>query len=105
MRCGSRFAPRFTGDGIPEIAYELGTVGGTVSSPTMFGVSQWTGTTAHRIFDFRNGGDPEPGYAYVGFVVTRIVTGTGGLPEIETRHRWDGTGIAPVPGSVRIEDA
>jgi hypothetical protein len=115
----------FTGDGVPEIAYELGTVGGTVSSPTMFGVSQWTGTSARRIFDFRNGRDPEPGYAYVVFVVTRIVTGTGGLPEIETReslhrttdanccpsafritrHRWDGTRIAPVPGSVRIEDA
>src|SRR3954453_23824457 len=30
--------------------------------------------------------DPEPGYAYVVFVVTRIVTGTGGLPEIETRE-------------------
>jgi hypothetical protein len=76
----------FTGDGVPEIAYKLGTVGGTVSSPTLFGVSQWTGTSARRIFDFRNGRDPEPGYAYVVFVVTRIVTGTGGLPEIETRE-------------------
>ena len=57
----------------------------------MFGVSQWTGTSARRIFDFRNGGDPEPGYAYVIFVVTRIVTGTGGLPEIGTREVSTGT--------------
>jgi len=65
------------------------------------------------------------GYAYVVYVVTKIVTGTGGLPEIETReslhrqtdanccpsayrvtrHRWDGTRIAPIPGSVRIVEA
>jgi len=115
----------FTGDGIPEISYQLDTVGGTVSSPTMFGVSQWNGSTARRIFDFRNGRAPAPGYAYVVYVVTKIVTGTGGLPEIETReslhrqtdanccpsayrvtrHRWDGTRIAPIPGSVRIVDA
>jgi hypothetical protein len=115
----------FTGDGIRDIAYELETVAGTGSSPTLFGVSQWNGEQARRIFEFRNGREPEPGFAYVISVVTIIVSRTGGLPELETReslhratdanccpsayritrHRWDGTRISPVPGSVRVEDA
>lgn len=114
----------FTGDGISEIAFELRTAGSTVSSPWKYGVSRWDGRRAHRIFEMRNDRDPEPGYASVIYVVTTIVTDTGGLPEIETReslhretdgnccpsafritrHRWDGTSIAPVPGSVRIEE-
>jgi hypothetical protein len=115
----------FTGDGIREIAYELVTVAGTGSSPTLFGISQWNGRNARRIFEFRSGREPEPGYAYVISVVTRIITGAGGLPEIETReslhretdgtccpsafritrHGWDSTRIAPVPGSTRVEEA
>jgi hypothetical protein len=115
----------FTGDGIREIAYELVTVAGTGSSPTLFGISQWDGRNARRIFEFRNCREPDPGYANVISIVTRIVTGVSGLPEIETReslhretdatccpsafritrHRWDGTRIAPVPGSARVEEA
>jgi hypothetical protein len=69
----------FTGDGIREIAYELVTVAGTGSSPTLFGISQWDGRNARRIFEFRNGREPEPGYAYVISVVTRVVTGASGF--------------------------
>jgi hypothetical protein len=103
----------------------LVTVAGTGSSPTLSGISQWDGRNARRIFEFRNGRKPEPGYANVISVVTRIVTETSGLPEIETReslhretdatccprafritrHRWDGTRIAPITGSARVDEA
>jgi hypothetical protein len=115
-----------TGDGLPEILWDLFTVGGTGSSPSLKGVHRWDGSEASRIFRFANAGKPPPGYAYVIGVSWRIVKGrNGGLPEIETsetlhkrddptccpsairvkRHRWNGTRIAPVAGSQVIEPA
>jgi hypothetical protein len=113
----------FTGDGIPEIAWQLETAGGTVSSPSLKGVDGWDGAHVSHLFRFANAGKPPRGYAYVVFVTWKIVPGgAGGLPEIETkeslnhrndanccpsayrvtRHRWDGQRIAPVPGSSHI---
>ena len=116
-----------TGDGLPEIAWELFTSGGTGSSPSSKGVDQWNGQRATRIFRFDNyDREPPPDFEYVIGVLWRIVDEVdGGLAEIETseslhksddgtccpsayrvmRHRWDGTRIAPVPGSETIEDA
>jgi hypothetical protein len=74
-----------TGDGIPEIIWDLFTVGGTGSSPSLKGVHQWDGREASRIFRFANGRKPPPGYAYVIAVSWRIVDGgNGSLPEVET---------------------
>lgn len=113
-----------TGDGRPEIMWDIRTVGGTVSSPSLTGVHQWDGRRASRIFAFSNGRKAPPGYSYVVSARAEIVGGAAGaLPEIETReslhgpddanccpsayritgHRWDGRRIAPVPGSERIE--
>jgi len=115
-----------TGEGVPEILWDLATVGGTGSSPSLKGVHRWDGRRAHRIFSFRNAGKPPRGYSYVVFVSWKVVPGPGGgLAEIETseslhrrndanccpsayritRHRWDGRRIAPVPGSTQIEPA
>lgn len=115
-----------TGDGIPEIIWDLFTVGGTGSSPSLKGVHQWDGREASRIFRLANGRKPPPGYAYVIAVSWRIVDGgNGGLPEVETleslhkrddatccpsafrigRHRWNGAKIARVAGSQVIEPA
>ena len=115
-----------TGDGFPEIIWDLFTVGGTGSSPSLKGAHKWDGRVASRIFRFANGRKPPRGYESVDYVTWRIVAGAnGGLPEIETReslhkrddgtccpsafrvtrHRWNGTRIAPVPGSVVVEAA
>jgi hypothetical protein len=115
-----------TGDGVAEVMWDLFTVGGTGSSPSLKGVHRWDGRDASRIFRFANGGKPPPGYAHVIGVSWRIVKGrNGGLAEIETtetlhkrsdatccpsalrvsRHRWNGTRIAPVAGSRVIEPA
>lgn len=114
-----------TGDGLPEIMWDLFTVGGTGSSPSLKGVHRWDGREASRIFRFANGRQPPPGYAYVIAVSWRIVKGDGVLPEVETseslhkrddatccpsayritRHRWDGKKITPVAGSQTVEPA
>jgi hypothetical protein len=115
-----------TGDGVPEIIWDLFTVGGTGSSPSLIGVHQWNGHAASRIFRFGNGRKPPPGYYAAIYVTWKIIEGTnGGLPEIVTReslhkrndgtccpsafrvthYRWDGSQIALVPGSVVIEPA
>jgi hypothetical protein len=115
----------FTGDGIKEIAYELHTAGGTASSPARFAVARWDGTKASGIFRFESGRQrPEPGYEYSLLLKTTIIRPAGGLTEIETkdglyhaddgtccpsavrtmRWRWDGTRIALVPGSKRIDE-
>ena len=113
-----------TGDGIKELVWNLSTVGGTVSSPTRMAVTSWDGRRARRLFTLENGGTPEPGYAYV-VTATGTIVPTGGLPEIETRealhttedpnccpsayrvqrHRWNGSSIAPVEGTKRVEPA
>jgi hypothetical protein len=88
-----------TGDGIPEIIWDLFTVGGTGSSPSLKGVHQWDGREASRIFRFANGRKPPPGYAYVIAVSWRIVDGgNGGLPEVETSeslHKRDDATCCP----------
>jgi hypothetical protein len=114
-----------TGDGLQEIMWDLFTVGGTGSSPSLKGVHRWDGREASRIFQFANGRRPPPGYAHVVAVSWRIVKGAGALPEIETteslhkrddatccpsayrvtRHRWNGSRIAPVAGSQEVEPA
>ena len=115
-----------TGDGMKEVIWDLFTVGGTGSSPSQMGVHQWSGSRATRIFRFGNFGKPPVGYAYVVTATWKIVPGSnGGLPEIQTseslhkrddanccpsafritRYRWNGTQIAPVPGSVLIKPA
>ena len=43
-----------TGDGHPEIVWDLDTVGGTGSSPRLRGAHTWTGRRAVRIFRLRN---------------------------------------------------
>ncbi|HEX8051355.1 MAG TPA: hypothetical protein VF517_00060 [Thermoleophilaceae bacterium] len=115
-----------TGDGLPEIVWELFTSGGTGSSPSLKGVDRWNGQSAARVFRFHNvDRKPPPDFEYVIGVSWRIVGAVdGGLAEIETseslhrsddgtccpsayrvtRHRWDGTTIAPVSGSETIED-
>jgi hypothetical protein len=115
----------FTGDGVPEVFWRLDSSGGTVSSPSLVGVTSWTGSRSYRLFTFANGRRRKPprGYRYIIFVTERIVRPGGGrLPEIRTReslhheldgnccpsayritrHRWNGRRIAPVPGSTRI---
>lgn len=110
-----------TGDGRSEIIWDLATVGGTGSSPSLTGVHRWDGQRLTQIFDLRNARRIEGSYVSL-YVRSEVVAGSGLLPEIEiteslhgpsdstccpsgervTRYRWDGTEMAFVPGSKQI---
>ena len=97
-----------TGDGRPELVWDLYTSGGTGSSPRLFGVHRWTDGRAVRIFQRTNRRASRGRYA-IPFTL-KVLPPRRGLRELRvreglyargdstccpsfvrtTRHRWDG---------------
>jgi hypothetical protein len=105
-----------TGDGRPEIVWELDTAGGTGSSPRRVGVHRWTGHRAVKLFSTSGlTRDSQP-------IRLDVLAPRRGLRELRlvelvyrpqdatccpgfrrtTRYRFDGRRMARVPGSTRL---
>ena len=110
-----------TGDGLPELVWDLMTSGGSGSSPRRFGVHRWTGEGAVRIF-VRSQRVAVGGYRYVLPVALDVLPPRRGLRELRLRdllyerndstccpaavrtrrYRWNGERMAFVRGSTRV---
>lgn len=113
-----------TGDGRPELVWDLSTSGGTGSSPRRFGAHLWTGERAVRIF-MREQRQRAGRIRYVLPFRLDVLPPRRGLRELRvhealyrmrdstccpsfrrtTRHRWDGERMRLVRGSTIVRRA